>query len=249
MTCLLKHMSSSQLSSPHGCFFPAQGCPHLSAQLSCAQVSQTITAGQTPKGIQMDTRACRIAGEVQTLQAGCQNRTERPNYGQGVDTHTSSTREGEPAFGDHSEVYKIMNTEGPDKQTITHYSDTIRAEVTAQQRSKPHPSQVMCPASSLVFNPNYSGPVCATNSPKGGNCSSSKGQTLNEAQYSQNETRCTSASECTCTTPPAHKDGNVTSNSLEMSPQTSNFCPSAKWSVWFRASNLQGSHEHICLYN
>lgn len=104
LTCLLKHMSSSQLSSPHGCFFPAQGCPHLSAQLSCAQVSRTTTAGQTPKGIQTDTRACRIAGEVQTLQAGCQNRTERPNCGQGVDTHTSSTREGQPASGDHTGV-------------------------------------------------------------------------------------------------------------------------------------------------
>lgn len=87
-----------------------------------------------------------------------------------------------------------MNTEGPDKQTITHYSDTIRAELTAQQRAQnPTPARWCARPAHWCLTPRYPGPVCATNSPKRGKCSSSKGQTLNEAQHSQNETRCTSA--------------------------------------------------------
>lgn len=66
LTCLLTHVCSSQRSLPHGCSFPAQGCPHLPVQLSCGQASH-IT-----KGIQTDIRICRIA--VKTCQVGSQYR-------------------------------------------------------------------------------------------------------------------------------------------------------------------------------
>ena len=142
LTCLLKHVCSSQRSSPHGHSCPAQGCLHPSVQLSCGQVSETTTAGQTPKGIQTDTRVCGIAVEMQMLQVGCQNRKKGPNCGQGVDTHNSKYYRGITSFwGPHEGVEdEITNTEGPDKQTITQYSATVRVEATAQRNSlKKHP--------------------------------------------------------------------------------------------------------------
>lgn len=45
-----------------------------------------------------------------------------------------------------------------------------------------------------------------------------------------------------------HKDGNITSNQQGMSPQTSDFCPPAKRSVWLGASSSQDSPEGICWY-
>lgn len=39
-----------------------------------------------------------------------------------------------------------MNTEGLDKQTITHYSDTIRVEATAQQTAQNPTPMVMVPS-------------------------------------------------------------------------------------------------------
>lgn len=133
---------SSQHSSPHRRFFPAQGCLDLSVQLSCGQVSETTTAGQTPKGIQTDTRVCGIAVEMQMLQIRCQNRKKGHILDRERTLTTPSTTKGIISFwGRHQGAEEERtNIEGPDKQTTTLYSATARVEATAQRNSlKKHP--------------------------------------------------------------------------------------------------------------
>lgn len=80
--------------------------------------------------------------------------------------------------------------------------------------SKSHPSQVMVPSQLTGVWPQATQVLSMPPTPlRGATAAVSKGKTFNEAQHSQNETLCISASECTtCTTSPAHKDRNVTSN-------------------------------------